>query len=117
MEQFSITPAQLASAVGLSEGAILSRVAATIPNGSSLTLGDMVIVPQYRIIGSGEDQQIGELETFFTSKTNGDPNYKAPVGTEMKQYGADGGFQQTLKTKKELSFVDLFLTQNLKWRI
>ena len=105
MKQFSITPAQLASAVGLSEGAILSRVAATIPNGSSLTLGDMVIVPQYRIIGSGEDQQIGELETFFTSKTNGDPNYKAPVGTEMKQYGADGGFQQTLKTKKELSFV------------
>jgi hypothetical protein len=105
MKQFSITPAQLASAVGLSEGAILSRVAATIPNGSSLTLGDMVIVPQYRIIGSGEDQQIGELETFFTSKTNGDPNYKAPVGTEMKQYGADGSFQQTLKTKKELSFV------------
>ncbi len=33
MKQFSITPAQLASAVGLSEGAILSRVAATIPNG------------------------------------------------------------------------------------
>jgi hypothetical protein len=104
MKQFSITPAQLASAVGLSEGAILSRIAATIPNGSSLTLGDMVIVPQYQVTGSGEDQQIGGLESFFTSKTNGDPNYKAPVGTEMQQYGADGTFQQTLKTKKELSF-------------
>ena len=104
MKQFAITPAQLASAVGLSEGAILSRVAATIPNGSSLILGDMVIVPQYRVTGSGETQEIGGLESFFTSKTNGDPNYKAPVGTEMRQYGADGAFQQTLKTKKELSF-------------
>ena len=105
MKQFSITPAQMASAVGLSEGAILSRIAATIPNGSSLTLGDMVIVPQYQYMQSGEDNQVGALETFFTSKTNGDPNYKAPVGTEMKQYGADGTFQQTLKTKKELSFL------------
>jgi hypothetical protein len=104
MKQFAITPAQLASAVGLSEGAILSRVAATIPNGSSLILGDMVIVPQYRVTGSGETQEIGGLESFFTSKTNGDPNYKAPVGSEIRQYGADGAFQQTLKTKKELSF-------------
>jgi hypothetical protein len=105
MKQFQITPAQMASAVGLSEGAILSRIAKTIPNGSSLTLGDMVIVPQYQYMQSGEDNQVGALETFFTSKTNGDPNYKAPVGTEMKQYGADGTFQQTLKTKKELSFL------------
>jgi hypothetical protein len=105
MKQFKITPAQMASAVGLSEGAILSRIAKTIPNGSSLTLGDMVIVPQYQYMQSGEDNQVGALETFFTSKTNGDPNYKAPVGTEMKQYGADGTFQQTLKTKKELSFL------------
>jgi hypothetical protein len=84
MKQFKITPAQMASAVGLSEGAILSRIAKTIPNGSSLTLGDMVIVPQYQYMQSGEDNQVGALETFFTSKTNGDPNYKAPVGTEMK---------------------------------
>jgi hypothetical protein len=104
MKQFQITPAQMASAVGLSEGAILSRIAATIPNGSSLTLGDMVIVPQYQIIGSGEDQQIGGLETFYTSKTTGDVNYKAPAGSEYQQYGADGTFQRTGKYQKEQSF-------------
>jgi len=105
MKQFRISPAQMASAVGLSEGAVLSRIAATIPNGSSLTLGDMVIVPQYQIIGSGEDQQIGGLETFYTSKTTGDVNYKAPAGSEYQQYGADGTFQRTGKYQKEQSFV------------
>jgi hypothetical protein len=104
MKQFSITPAQMASAVGLSEGAILSRIAKTIPYGSSLILGDTIIVPEYRVIGSGEDQQIGGLETFYTSKTTGDVNYKAPAGSEYQQYAADGTFQRTGKTQKEQSF-------------
>jgi hypothetical protein len=104
MKQFQITPAQMASAVGLSEGAILSRIAKTIPYGSSLILGDTIIVPEYRVIGSGEDQQIGGLETFYTSKTTGDVNYKAPAGSEYQQYAADGTFQRTGKTQKEQSF-------------
>jgi hypothetical protein len=104
MKQFKITPAQMASAVGLSEGAILSRIARTIPYGSSLILGDTIIVPEYRVIGSGEDQQIGGLETFYTSKTTGDVNYKAPAGSEYQQYAADGTFQRTGKTQKEQSF-------------
>ena len=104
MKQFSITPAQLASAVGLSEGAVLSRIAATIPYGSSLILGDTIIVPEYRVIGSGENQEIGGLETFYTSKTTGDVNYKAPAGSEYQQYAADGTFQRTGKTQKEQSF-------------
>jgi hypothetical protein len=104
MKQFKITPAQMASAVGLSEGAILSRIAKTIPYGSSLILGDTIIVPEYRVIGSGEDQQIGGLETFYTSKTTGDVNYKAPAGSEYQQYAADGTFQRTGKTQKEQSF-------------
>jgi hypothetical protein len=104
MKTANVSPKNLADGLGISEGEVAARVAATIPNGESVTLGDTIIVPQYRVTGSGETQEIGALETFFTSKTNGDPNYKAPVGSEMKQFGADGVFQQTLKTKKELSF-------------
>jgi len=105
MKTANVSPKNLADGLGISEGEVAARVAATIPNGQSVTLGDTVIVPQYRVTGSGETEEVGALETFFTSKTNGDPNYKAPVGSEMKQFGADGVFQQTLKTKKELSFL------------
>jgi len=55
METFQISPAQMAAAVGLDEGAVVSRVAATIPEGMSVTLGDTRIAPQYEVRGSGED--------------------------------------------------------------
>jgi hypothetical protein len=105
MEQYGVTPAQMATAVGLPEGQVAARVAATVPPGSSIMLGDTVIVPQYRTIGSGENQEIGALEGFATSKTTGDPNYKAPVGTPMQIYSADGEFVNTVKTKKDQSFL------------
>ena len=105
MKAYGISPSQMASAVGLSEGEVASRVAATIPPGSSVTLGDTVIVPQYRTTGSGMDEQILGLESFATSKSNGDPNYKAPVGTPMQIYSADGEFVNTVKTKKDQSFL------------
>jgi len=114
MKQFSITPAQMASAVGLSEGAILSRIAATIPYGSTFTIGDMIIAPQYRVTGSGETEEIGGLEGFYTSKTTGDPNYKAPVGSEYQQYAADGTFQRTGKTQKTADSFLGGLTEALK---
>jgi hypothetical protein len=104
MEQFKISPAQLASAVNLPEGQIISRVGAAIPNGMSVTLGDTVVAPQYQYSQSGEDNQVGALETVYTSKTNGDPNYKAPVGTPVQIYSPTGEFINTVKTKKDLSF-------------
>jgi hypothetical protein len=104
METYKVSPAQMAEAVGLKEGAVAARVAATVPPGSSVTLGDTVIVPQYRTTGSGETQEIGALEGFATSKTTGDVNYKAPVGTPMQIYSADGEFVDTVKTKKDQSF-------------
>jgi hypothetical protein len=104
MEQFKISPAQMAAAVGLDEGVVASRVAATVPPGNSVTLGDTVIVPQYQYSQSGEDNQVGPLETFYTSKTNGDPNYKAPVGTPVQIYSPTGEFINTVETKKDLSF-------------
>lgn len=105
MEQNGISPSQMASAVGIPEGQIAARVAATVPPGQSVTLGDTVIVPQYQTTGSGMDQQVGALESFAVSKSNGDPNYKAPVGTPMQIYSADGEFVDTVRTKKDQSFL------------
>ena len=104
MKTFGVSPAQLATATGTKEGAIAARVAATVSPGSSVTLGDTVIVPQYRTTGSGMDEQVLGLEGFASSKTTGDPNYKAPVGTPMQIYSADGEFVDTVKTKKDQSF-------------
>jgi hypothetical protein len=100
METYGVSPAQMAQAVGLDEGAVVARVAATVPQGQTITLGDTIIAPEYRVIGSGEDQQIGNLETIYTSKTTGDPNYRAPVGSEYQQYSADGTFQRTGVTQE-----------------
>jgi len=100
MEQYGVSPAQMASAVGVSEGEVAARVAATVPQGSSITLGDTRIVPEYRVTGSGEDQQIGNLETVYTSKTTGDVNYRDPVGSKYQQYSADGTFQRTGTTQE-----------------
>jgi uncharacterized protein YidB (DUF937 family) len=36
MEQYGVSPAQMAQAVGLPEGEVVSRVAATIPEGMSI---------------------------------------------------------------------------------
>ncbi len=104
MKTFGVSPAQLATATGMKEGEISARIAATVSPGSSVTLGDTVIVPQYRTTGSGMDEQVLGLESFATSKSNGDPNYKAPVGTPMQVYSADGQFVDTVKTKKDQSF-------------
>jgi hypothetical protein len=100
MQAANVSPAQMAQAVGLDEGAVVSRIATTVPQGQTITLGDTIIAPEYRVIGSGEDQQIGNLETIYTSKTTGDPNYRAPVGSEYQQYNADGTFQRTGTTQE-----------------
>jgi len=104
MQTNGVSPSQMSKVSGIPEGKISARVAATIPYGSSATLGDTIIVPQYRVTGSGETQEIGALEGFASSKTTGDPNYKAPVGTPMQIYNADGEFTGTVKTKKDQSF-------------
>jgi len=100
MEQYGVSPAQMATAVGLDEGVVLSRVATTVSPGQSVTLGDTVVQPQYRTTGSGETQEIGGLETIYTSKTTGDVNYRAPVGSEIQQYSPDGTFVGTGKVQE-----------------
>ena len=100
MEQYGVSPAQMARVVGVSEGEVAARVAATVPQGSSITVGDTRIVPQYQVIGDGENQQIGGLQNVFTSKTTGDINYRDPVGSQYQQYSADGTFERTGTTQE-----------------
>ena len=105
METFQISPAQMAAAVNLDEGAVLSRVAATVPPGSSVTLGDTRIAPQYQTTGSGMDQQVGGLENVYVEKVpTSDVNYKSPVGTPIQVYSPTGELVNTIKTQKEQSF-------------
>ena len=105
MEQYGVSPAQMAQAVGLSEGEVLSRVAVTVPPGSSVTLGDTRVAPQYQTTGSGMDQQVGGLENVYVEKVpTGDVNYKSPVGTPIQVYSPTGDLVNTIKTKEDQSF-------------
>jgi hypothetical protein len=97
MEKNGISPAQMASAVNIPEGDVISRVAATIPEGMSVTLGDTRIAPQYEVRGSGEDRQVVGIENITVQKTTGDVNYKAPVGSEFQNYSPTGEFTGTGK--------------------
>ena len=69
MEQYGVSPAQMAEAVGLKEGEVAARVAATVPPGQSVTLGDTIVQPKYTTTGSGEDEQVGGIENVITYKT------------------------------------------------
>jgi len=97
MEQYGVSPAQMATAVGLKEGEVISRVAATIPEGQTITLGDTRIAPQYEVRGSGEDRQVVGIENITVEKTTGDINYKSPVGSEFQNYSPTGEFTGTGK--------------------
>ena len=98
MEQYGVSPAQMASAVGLPEGEVISRVAAVVPEGQSVTLGDTRIAPQYQVIGSGEDRQVGGIENITVEKTTGDVNYRSPVGSTYQNYSPTGEFLGTATT-------------------
>ena len=90
METYGVSPAQMAEAVGLDEGAVASRAAATVPYGQTVTLGDTVVQPVYQVTGSGEDQQVGGLENVIT--------YKAvdnKAGGAYTQYTPTGVVEQT----------------------
>ena len=90
MEQYGVSPAQMAQAVGIDEGEVASRVAATIPQGQTITLGDTIVQPQYQVIGSGQDQQIGGLENVLTYKVG-----ENQVGGGYNQYSGTGELQRT----------------------
>ena len=98
MAQYGVSPAQMATAVGLDEGVVASRVAATVPPNQTIQLGDTIVQPVYSQIGSGEDQQIGAIENVITykaaeNKTGGAYTQYTPTGEVEKT-----GTQQEVKS-------------------
>jgi hypothetical protein len=79
-------------------------VAATVPQGQTVTLGDTIVQPVYQVTGSGQDQQIGGLENVLTYKvgenqTGGGYNQYTPTG-ELERTGTqqkvESGFGEFL---------------------
>jgi hypothetical protein len=98
MEQYGVSPEQMATAVGLDVGEVVSRVAETVPQGQTVTLGDTIVQPEYRVTGSGETQEVGGLENVYTYKVG-----ENQTGGGYNQYNADGtlartGTQQEVKS-------------------
>ncbi len=102
MEQYGVSPAQMAQAVGVTEGEVAARVAATIPEGSAKLLGDTWVQPQYQVTGSGEDRQVGGIENVQVYKNTGGGgiNDEVAVGTQIQEYNPDGTFSRTTQTQK-----------------
>jgi hypothetical protein len=85
MKTANVSPKNLADGLGISEGEIIARVAGTVPNGETIQLGDTIVQPKYRIIGDGQDQQIGPIENVFSYRASDNK-----VGGGYTQYAADG---------------------------
>jgi hypothetical protein len=97
METYGVSPAQMAQAVGLSEGEVVARVAATVPPNQTITLGDTIVQPQYQVTGSGENQQIGGIENVLSYKVG-----ENQVGGGYTQYTPTGEVERT-GTQQEVS--------------
>ena len=90
METYGVSPAQMAQAVGLDEGAVAARVGAVIPPNQAVLLGDTYVQAVNQVIGSGEDQQIGGLENVITYKAS-----ENQAGGGYQQYTPTGELQRT----------------------
>ena len=106
MEQYGVSPAQMAQAVGLDEGEVAARAAATVPYGQATLLGDTWVQPNYQVTGSGEDQQIGGIESVSVYKTTGGINDKVVAGLPGQTYTPSGELTNTFLTteSKDTSF-------------
>jgi hypothetical protein len=109
METYGISPAQMAETVGLPEGDIVARVAESVPEGQAVLLGDTWVQPQYQVIGSGEDRQVGGIESVQTYKTTGGVNDEVAVGTGITNYSPTGEVVGTGQTQKTESGLGEFL--------
>jgi hypothetical protein len=109
METYGVSPAQMAQAVGLDEGAVAARAAATIPEGQAKLLGDTWVQPNYQVSGSGEDRQVGGVESVSVYKTTGGINDEVATGTQIQNYSPTGEFVGTGQTQKVDNLVKEFL--------
>jgi len=95
METYRVSPAQMAQAVGLDEGAVAARVGAVIPPNQAVLLGDTYVQAVNEVRGSGEDQQVGPLENVITYKAS-----ENQVGGNINYYSPTGEYQQTTQQQK-----------------
>jgi len=105
MKTYGVPPSQMAAVFGVPINDVIARLAPLLPQNDAVLLGDTWIQASYRMTGSGETQETGPLENIYVSKTTGGVNDKQPVGTPVQVYGPSGEFVNTIKTKKDLSFV------------
>jgi hypothetical protein len=94
----------MAQAIGIPEGEIVSRVAATLSPNQPVLLGNTWVQANYRTSGSGETLETGPLESINVYKTTGGINDKITEGTDIQNYSPTGEFIQTTKMGKDLSF-------------
>ena len=104
MKTYGISPSQMAQAIGIPEGEIVSRVAATLSPNQPVLLGNTWVQANYRTSGSGETLETGPLESINVYKTTGGINDKITEGTDIQNYSPTGEFIQTTKMGKDLSF-------------
>jgi hypothetical protein len=95
MEQYGVSPAQMAQAVGLPEGQVAARVAAVLPPNETKLLGDTYVQAVNQTTGSGENLQVGGLENVITYKASDNK-----VGGDITYYTPEGEYQQTTKQQE-----------------
>jgi hypothetical protein len=104
MQTNGVSPSQMSKVANIPEGQIAARVAATLSPNQATLLGDTWVQSNYQTTGSGENEQIGPLESIAVYKTPGGVNDKIPVGTNVQSYSPNGELVNTTQTKKDLSF-------------
>ena len=85
METYGVSPAQMATATGLSEGEVSARIADTLEPNQTALFGDTYVQAINQVTGSGQDQQVGGLEKVVTykasdNKVGGNVNWFSPTG-------------------------------------
>jgi hypothetical protein len=109
MEEYGVSPSQMAEAVGLDVGEVVSRVAETVAPNEAVLLGDTWVQPQYQTYGAGESEVIGPLENVQVYKTSGGINDAVPVGTNVQNFSPTGEYLNTFQTQKTESGFGEFL--------
>jgi hypothetical protein len=94
----NLNPTQIAAATGVPVGEIITQAAALAPFQGSTKLGDTYVSPNYEIIGSGEDQQLGGLQSIGTSKVSSE------VGSRTELYSPTGELTNVGTYEKGPSF-------------
>lgn len=90
MQTYGVTPEQVFNAAGVGQG-------------GTLNVGGMIYQPDYQVLGSGQDQQIGPLQNIYAYSPE-----QNRVGGTYNQYDPTGQLQRT-GTQQEVNATKDFL--------